>query len=847
MIMLYLLLITGTLMLILGITLFIILHRMKRRKIVLRIVIYFVCSFLAMLCFNIIGAGVALEGFNNITLSIFSTYWKNTLEAFAFKIGITDKLEYAFNNRQLFANNFTYWWFAIGYWCAFISCALTSIVTILSIIFRTLGNYLRVWMTLCHDSDILINGNPNDEQYLKSYNRKNVIMLFTIPLSNEEEKNLYYARIAYLKFASYEDFIKYIYKKRRFLKSKINIVYYTNREEERLKFLSTVINYLDNNQKLMLQNRETISFFISFSYHNFASIDDIYKDRIIAYQIHLFNKYELYAQDFQIRYSFYDVLQRNDIDKCCLKANIEPKIVYVGFGKVNQEMFRVSVMNNQFAYYDSENKRLCERPITYYFFDKNGCIKNDKNFTYQYGRYDQNDNDIKPNCPFKIGTLSKDSKEGYDAFSDSFIDRLLEALSPSSDGNEVRAQVFISCNEDLDDIDLALKITRLLKSKPQIKGRVKVYVRLKNPHLQIKIQGNELISYYGDETMLSHDHIVNEKLIFLQDGTDQFYKNYSPNNEMNSFGSWRDTEPIQFRRNAYECINDYLKLRLLGFQLDTTGQEKAMDPNDVNELFKDYLNALFPTLNEDERKELFGGDYSIDKTKLYHISSEFVSFLGADKEKKDESYVNKYFILFALSYQEKLRWNAFHIMNGYASLPFDETDVCLVENLENHKYSLFIVNNSYKKAYFYSHGTHDTEIIKYYSQSLSNIEASKLSADECINAKRHACLVSVEGLDKYHRHMAMICQKVLLSCAHGKGNLELEKLFAYLELDRGKNVILSSDANHIKIDNNDMGIEDYFLDIANYQVDTYRFDVQNVVNLFAKYVCEHNYRIIKDG
>lgn len=53
-----------------------------------------------------------------------------------------------------------------------------------------------------------------------------------------------------------------------------------------------------------------------------------------------------------------------------------------------------------------------------------------------------------------------------------------------------------------------------------------------------------------------------------------------------------------------------------------------------------------------------------DQDALTEITKQYLDFLTQDKEdEKDDA-----FTLYALGYQEKLRWNAFLIMNGYAMM-----------------------------------------------------------------------------------------------------------------------------------------------------------------------------------
>lgn len=106
-----------------------------------------------------------------------------------------------------------------------------------------------------------------------------------------------------------------------------------------------------------------MALYISFTKDYYSSVDDLFGIDVIAYQIHLFNKYEIFSKDFQLRYPFVHVLEEDDIVSGCLKENIEPKIIFVGFGHVNQEIFKGAVINNQFVKFSKKKRNFVQRQL----------------------------------------------------------------------------------------------------------------------------------------------------------------------------------------------------------------------------------------------------------------------------------------------------------------------------------------------------------------------------------------------------------------------------------------------------------------------------------------------------
>lgn len=154
-----------------------------------------------------------------------------------------------------------------------------------------------------------------------------------------------------------------------------------------------------------------------------------------------------------------------------------------------------------------------------------------------------------------------------------------------------------------------------------------------------------------------------------------------PSSKTKAISKWTKLSSIKKLSNVYAGLNLRLKLNLLGYDL------KANNGNNFDSKIKEKLVARLAeqTPNPDAPYEEF----------LYFNKDGFNS-------------------AHAISYQEKLRWNAFYIANGYALMQKSDIKV---------------------------------------------ISANQIIKDNDVK-KLHGCLTTVEGLDAYHRLLAEELSKI---------------------------------------------------------------------------------------
>lgn len=804
----YFLMVFGFIFWILGITLFILLYQKKRNKVALRTVVYFLCSLAASFSFQLI-AYLAVYG--RIELYQVSEAWKYATDMFGFRFGISETVNLAMKNENHAFSAFGSFCYNVGYVLSFIACAFTSISAVAAIILHFFGNHFRVKFALRKEADIYVDGDIDNDAYIEDLkkNKRPYVLLFTKAPSDEDQKTLYENRVPFLICSSFSSTMKVIYKAKMKAKTRSPIVYFKKEEEDRLHFLTQYIEWCKEAKKMKLfmgkveSIQKNLPVFISFTTDNLASIDDIFGEDIIASNIRIFNKYELLAENFEMKYPFTHVLEKEDVVDGCIQENLETKMIFIGFGKVNQEVFKAAVINNQFVKYDSKKKKIVPAPLTFYSFDKENQVGTHKGITYLYKRFSSKEGDFpQADAPYIVGTQS--ILDSGNAFSSTFIQELFSILRPSSSEKEVRAQILISCNEDLEDFDLAMKLYRLFLMHPLLLKHVKIYLRLKKEDLIKKVEEAGILYPFGGENILTHDFIVDSSLEFMQDTAHLLYDKYSPEVGFSTFKLWKEREPIQLRRNAYEAINDIFKLSLLGYTMEFKKQEGNVDSI---EKFLSYLSKkeeeLLPYLNEKHHVK--------DDSSLQKITRDYVSFLL--KEEHDRKH--PHFALYALTYQEKLRWNAFLIMNGYAMM--DKENMRVMDESENeNEIRLINANSSFKVAYFYRD---QIDVCSYF-----------------IHLKEHACLTSVEGLEEYHRYLASLFVKRL---QERKSQLSLKDFLRLVETQllykNELGELLNEDEEHFVLNGKSYTLDSYIKEVAVVLADTYKYDLSNVIHLYAKY------------
>lgn len=407
---------------------------------------------------------------------------------------------------------------------------------------------------------------------------------------------------------------------------------------------------------------------VKLNYTNYLTINDkILSDTDHVAYVNCFNKYDLIARKFVEANPITKYLNSDfiDYDKACLRENVDVKITFLGFGKIAKAIYRNSVMNDQFP-------QLCGNSIKPYVINyvayeritkgneqQNAQFYDDR---YNNARAEMQDGDYFP-LPEKINKFTFINKDV------NHVDCFNELTANLFTKERTFNQIIVSCGDDADNINLAINLVSLFNQKDN--GDYHLFVRVKSYRDEYKdfFTGNK-VSFFGyDDFIINHDVLVDEALF-----TKAAAINGSYNDKRSKLIRWTKEPSVKKLSNVYAGINARLKLNLLGYDA-TFGVSTDEDMLLLKEI-SDKLSVGAPSENTPYSDYLFWN-------------------------------ANDFYPVNALAYQEKLRWNAYYIMNGYA--PMKKCDI--------------------------------------------KVKDGVIYKDDNVK-KLHACITTVRGLDEYHKFIA---------------------------------------------------------------------------------------------
>lgn len=333
-----------------------------------------------------------------------------------------------------------------------------------------------------------------------------------------------------------------------------------------------------------------------------------------------FCRYELMARRFIIEHPITKYIPRSFFNEnLTLKSDKEINVVFMGFGKVNYELFKLMATNFQFAKQDGD--RLYSSPVHYYTLDKCADNFNNEHFIRLLNNYDKRfaESDLPP--ADKICDLKEPIT--IDAHSASTRNQIHDIVNENT-----YTYFVVSMNEDFNDASFAHAIKRSLGNK----SNYKIFVRAKDEDGRMINKDDESIVYFGEtKKFFSRDNIINYDLMQLSRRVNDLY-NDNTHDKWAQLRAWQRLPVIEQYSNIDAALNIYFKLHMLGFELK----------NEANVgVTKEELKRLVPD-----------------------------AFMGNKGD--DYSYFFKTTTANVLAFIEHSRWNAYYLLAGYKPLPFDE-------------------------------------------------------------------------------------------------------------------------------------------------------------------------------
>lgn len=653
---------------------FSIIGELKERNFLFNVITCYMIPFLSLFCF------FAIINFSNgFNIELLLGNLKNTLKSLAFEIEFCG----GYSLNSIFEINSA---FKLIQMLAFLVIYLVSLFifyySIITGLFKSLKNVISLHKALNKSCDILI-GIDNIEMYAKE--ARNIIV-WLLPSSTKADIDLLRGlAIPYIKKEF--NFNELYNLSLKYNKNEYNFISFNN-DEDNLIYISEFIKYLEleNSTNKKIYEYHNLYIHTEISIDNLVTIHDkiLANSKELSPYINIFNRYELTALKFIndsplakfIPNEFISdsiILDTNSTNNKIKLNNCDDdvlcqydkmlNVIYLGFGRVNSELFKSQAINDQLVSFNPSNNTIKSHIVNYFAFDNKAHDKKDKNEQFYSKRYDlfkekilnkeldKNDYLEMPEDVYRLYRIREDVNDK------SNIENILSLLKIKDSYN----QIIISLENDLDNIDLALKLIMLFNENDL--ENYHIFVRIKNDNEKTieLIKNNDKIDFFGcDSHILNSDVIINKQIISFAKLMNKKY-----NQKRLSDTSWYSLSPIKQKSNIYAGLSIRSKLNLLE---------------------ADYTNDINAIENKECLKKL---EYSFNS---YH---EFRYDNGINTAK-------------LLSYQEKLRWNAFYIMNGY--IPYKKSDI---------KYDIFI--------------------------------PTELSFIKDNDRKRsHACLTSANGLDEYH-------------------------------------------------------------------------------------------------
>lgn len=364
-----------------------------------------------------------------------------------------------------------------------------------------------------------------------------------------------------------------------------------------------------------------------------------------------FSKYELMARRFVVDYPITKYIPRSFYnDNCTIKSDKEINVVFVGFGKVNYQLFRMCAMQFQFA--RQTGGKLESHPVNYHICDNADAMLHNEFFSRIEYEFDEVFSDCDFPKPEKICELKRHKIDINSVEAKQLFKSMVKKNSFT--------YFIVSLDSDLADASYAQTVMRLLDGD----DNYRIFVRAKNKSGEKLNDINDRIIYFGEEKNLyTHDNIINDDLTELaqrinllyreidgapswltklrdvtsgsaeQRGAELRKKLADPKIKDFMLERWAELPHIEQASNLYHALNLPFKLNLLGFEIVKKDEK---DDNAVcasrDDFNKKYVNS--------GRKDKY---------------NDYAFYFGTESSN-------------VLAYIEHARWNALYILYDYKQM-----------------------------------------------------------------------------------------------------------------------------------------------------------------------------------
>ncbi|MDE6557584.1 MAG: hypothetical protein K2K39_00595 [Clostridia bacterium] len=598
---------------------------------------------------------------------------------------------------------------------AYLLGVITVILSVASFFSRRISNFISVTALLKKDCDIVIGDSAEAIKYIK---RTKKCLLLGADIKSQRYAELIKQGIPVVKVAFEAKQLS-----RKLKRGGYNVIVFKDGSYSYTKIIDTFTELAD---------KERIKIYLEANQQEMKILKEKFitkADKISNLYIAGFSKYELMARRFVVDYPITKFIPRAFFNEnFTLKNDKRINVVFVGFGKVNYQLFRMCAMQFQFA--QEIKGKLAVKPVNYYIYDNKCAMLHNEFFSRILYEVDEVFADCdfpKPEniCNVNIRPVDINSVEAKKEFKELV-------------GEDSFTYFIISLDDDLPDASYAQTVKRLFDNS----ANYRIFVRAKNDSGEKFNELNDGIVYFGEEKKLyTHENIVNDDLTELAQRINILYNNISdppewlkdlkkkkdisadekrkilndnlskPENKQFMLESWSELPYIEQASNLYHALNLPFKLNLLGFDMVKKSGEGACGATE-EEFNERYINS------------------------------------GRDKDYEDYAFFFKNEVSNVLAFIEHSRWNALYILYDYKQM---------------------------KKAE-----------MKVFEDSDGDGKVRKTMPHKDTERKQHACLTTYYGLDELIKYKF----ETLYPTAEFKNDSEavheLSKIYRYdyMDLDR---------------------------------------------------------------
>ncbi|MBQ9104250.1 MAG: hypothetical protein IJY57_04120 [Clostridia bacterium] len=554
-----------------------------------------------------------------------------------------------------------------AYSIAFLVAVILAFATFISLMISVVKFFLfrkgKIHSLLRKGCDIVIGYSNYADIYMSNY--KNTLLILTEPPTPEFKKELRERGVIYTYAELESESFKKLFKKSVNCGKDFHFLSFEGDAET----LKTIAVFKRTVTELNAQN---FYLYVKFDYRNYISINEsVLQDEKFTAYISCFNEHELMARKFVENYPITRFAPQEFFDHshAVIKEGKKFNTFYLGFGDSLSAVHRASLMNDRLV--SVKAGKVCPLEINYFAYDKVEHKDENKNVHFYESRFFKRLQGFDEKEYYELPEFS--SSIEFVPFDLDHKDGDLHFKNKILESKDCFNAVLISYGSAVENIDYALKTVMFFRQNDIINYHIFVKIDAYQP--EYKDFFDDKVTFFGATSfVVNHDVIVDETLTQKAKSVNASYQE-----RKKAISKWTSLSAIKKTSNLYSGLNLRLKLNLLGYDLLSAEEGATFDKGIVDEVVG-LLKKGEPDA-EDYNSFLFG--------------------------KKKEFYACN-----ALAYQEKLRWNAFYIVNGY--IPMKKTQV-------------------------------------------ESINGKIVKDDD--GKKLHACLTSVWGLDEYHRAVAKIIQK----------------------------------------------------------------------------------------